>query len=180
MSYSHYFPSISHTFHWNFINKYITFCKVICICCQSAMTELEYMKSPFTYTQYVVENNNCSSNTFCQCCVPKISPKQYSVPHNLLKNRPYLTLYVKCTADSVVPASLPTNTGATVSPSDLPVRHTILTDTSYCISSHGVSPMLIFPLTSSSFKPKLLPSIVTSVPPSIGPLSGLIWKQVPL
>lgn len=98
MSYSHYFPSISHTFHWNFINKYITFCKVICICCQSAMTELECMKSLFSYTQYVIENNNCSSNTFCQCSVPKISPKQHSVLHNLLKNR--LLSYLVCKVHS--------------------------------------------------------------------------------
>jgi len=144
------------------------------------MTEQEYMGSPFTCTQYVVENNNCSSNTFWQCRVPQISPQQFLCNTTYWKSTSHLTLYVKCTADSVVPASFPTNTGATVSPSDLPVRHTILTDTSYCISSHGVSPMLIFPLTSSSFKPKLLPSIVTSVPPSTGPLSGLIWKQVPL
>jgi len=29
MSYPHFFPSISHTFHCNFTHKYITFCKVI-------------------------------------------------------------------------------------------------------------------------------------------------------
>jgi len=56
-----------------------------CICCQSAMTELEYIRKSFTYNQYVVENNNCSSNTFCQCCAPQVSPQQYSVHYILLK-----------------------------------------------------------------------------------------------
>lgn len=40
-----------------------------------------------------------------------------------------------------------------------------------------MSPIRIFPLTSSSFNPRLLPSIVTKVPPSIGPLSGLICAK---
>ncbi len=40
-----------------------------------------------------------------------------------------------------------------------------------------MSPIRILPLTSSSLSPRLLPSIVTRVPPSIGPLSGLIYIQ---
>jgi len=103
MSYSHFFPSISHTFHWNFTNKYIlhstkSSMEKKCICCQCAMTELEYIRSPFTCTQYVVEYNNYSSNTFCQCCVPQISPQQYSVHCILLKI--HLSSYLVCEVHS--------------------------------------------------------------------------------
>jgi len=69
-----------------------------CICCQSAMNEPEYVGSPFTCTQYVVENNNCSSNIFCQCCVPQISSQQYSVQYNLLKI--HLSSYLVCKVHS--------------------------------------------------------------------------------
>lgn len=89
MSYSYFFPSISHTSHWNFTNKYILRSakpmEKKFICCQPAMTVPEYMGSPVTCTQHVVENKNFSSNTFCQCCVPQISSQQYSVQYNLLK-----------------------------------------------------------------------------------------------
>uniref|UniRef100_A0A1B0DHC7 IPT/TIG domain-containing protein n=1 Tax=Phlebotomus papatasi TaxID=29031 RepID=A0A1B0DHC7_PHLPP len=42
--------------------------------------------------------------------------------------------------------------------------------------SLGTSPILILSITSSRLTPKLLPSIVINVPPSIGPLRGLIMS----
>lgn len=72
------------------------------------------------------------------------------------------------------PAWLPMMTEAVFSAGEGPVWQIILTETSYSTSVQGVSPMCILPRTSSSFKPKLLPSIVTNVPPSIGPLKGFI------
>lgn len=54
---------------------------------------------------------------------------------------------------------------------------THLVETLYITSWHGSPPTEILSWISRSFEPKLLPSIVSKVPPSNGPLVGWIWSE---
>ena len=56
------------------------------------------------------------------------------------------------------------------------VAETHLVETLYMTSWHGSPPTVILSWISRSFEPKLLPSMVSRVPPSSGPAFGWIWR----